>query len=521
MKHGNHCQAMVSALCNPLNYPHPVKQVQMLETHISWIFLAGRYAYKVKKPVNFGFLDFSDLTKRRFYCQEELRLNRRLAPRLYLDVVAIGGTAEAPVFGTEPAFEYAVRMRRFAVDKTLDAILDDGRLTPAMIDDLAQSIADFHIGLPIADRDFGQAEQILAPALENFRQLGKLTNAAVGVELAELQALCLSEFERCQAVFEQRHSQGMIRECHGDLHLGNIVLLRGKPTPFDGIEFNPQLRWIDVISDIAFLIMDLQYKSRADLAYRFLNAYLQCSGDYAGIQILRFYLAYRSMVRAKVCALRAAQGEIAAFAESHRYLALTRQLFTARRPALIITHGLPGCGKTALSQWLLEKLAAIRLRSDVERKRLFGLQALQNSRAHDIYTPQATEHTYQQLLAQAHLILASGYPVIVDAAFLKQRERQLFRNLAREQNVPFVILSIDLDDDVAIQRLRQRQLDNCDASEADVGVYQLLKAVNETLTADERDCAFEVVNNGTLSQIGEDPLLWAKLENLITSGGGR
>jgi len=516
MKSENFLEAMLKALRDPLNYPHHVSRVRMLETHISWIFLAGRYAYKVKKPVNFGFLDFSELSKRRWFCQEELRLNRRLAPALYLDVVAIGGSAEAPVFGAEPAIEYAVKMRRFAAGKTLDAMLGHGRLTPAMIDDLARSIADFHQGLPAADGDFGRAEQILAPALENFRQLSALSADDACRELGELQVLCQAEFERCQSILDLRHQQGMIRECHGDLHLGNIVLLRSKPTPFDGIEFNPELRWIDVINDIAFLVMDLQHQGRGDLAYRFLNAYLQHSGDYPGIQVLRFYLAYRAMVRAKVCALSAAQGQAAAMTESQRYVALTRQLLTNRRPVLMITHGLPGCGKTTLSQIVLERFGAIRLRSDVERKRLFGLQAAQNSRAHgiDMYTRQATERTYRHLLSQSRLILQSGFPVIVDAAFLQPEERRMFRDLAQELALPFIILSIQLDDEVAARRLVQRQISNQDASEADVEVFRFLQAHSEPLAAEEAERTLQIINNGDLQRLLEDEQLWFRLECL-------
>ncbi len=204
-------------------------------------------------------------------------------------------------------------------------------------------------------------------------------------------------------------------------------------------------------------------------------------------------------------------------AESQRYLALTRQLFSSRRPALIITHGLPGCGKTTLSQVVLEKFAAIRLRSDVERKRLFGLQAGDNSQSHgvDIYTPQATERTYQHLLTQSWQILQSGYPVIVDAAFLKQQERRMFRDLAQELKLPFIILSIQLDDEIAAQRLQQRRVANQDASEADVEVYRFLQTQCEPLAADEADLMLEIVNNGDLERLIEDERLWARLDCLL------
>ncbi len=491
---------LIQALHNPQRYPHPAKHVHLLETHISWLLLAGRYAYKIKKPVNFGFLDFSDLAKRRHYCEEEIRLNRRLAPGIYLDVVSIGGESGHPVFGAEHAYEYAVKMRRFSTRKTLDALLQRGELKAAHIDSLAETVARFHAALPAADanRDFGSADKILLPAMENFHQLAALLPESAGENLTALRQVCAAEFCRCQALFEQRREQGMVRECHGDLHLGNIVLLRGKPTPFDGIEFNPRLRWIDVISDVAFLLMDLRYRGRADLAYRFLDAYLQNTGDYSGVGVLGFYLAYRAMVRAKVSALRASQGEAAAMGECQGYLALAGRILAERRPALLITHGLPGCGKTTVSQWVLESFGAIRFRSDVERKRLFGLSARQSSQAQagsGIYTQDATETTYRHLREQSRQMLQSGLPVIVDAAFLKRRERQQFRALAEEMGVPFAILDIHADDSLLRHRLDRRQLERRDASEAGVEVYELLKAVAEPLTEAEKPFVVEVIND--------------------------
>lgn len=513
----SHSTTLLAALANPAVYPHPVDAVERLETHISWIFLAGEYAYKVKKPVNFGFLDFSDLDKRRLYCQEELRLNRRLAATLYLDVVAIGGSFNAPVFGAEPALEYAVRMRRFPLDMTFDQLLPNNRLQPQLLDQLAVSLADFHAGLSAADDDrYGQPECIIGPVRDNFRQLASLLPADDANDLTSLQQLSITEFEHCRALMQHRRQLGMIRECHGDLHLGNIVLLDGVPTPFDGIEFSTDLRWIDVISDIGFLLMDLLHKGRSDLAYRFLNAYLQCSGDYAGLGVLRFYLAYRAMVRGKVTALFADQQE-ASFAQTKSYLELTMRVLTDHRPALIITHGLPGCGKTALSQILLERFAAIRLRSDVERKRLFGLRDSDDSRVHgiDIFTPQATDQTYRHLLAQSRSILNCGLPLIVDAAFLRQAERSAFRELACELAVPFIIVSIQVDDAVARLRLLERQHDTQDASEAGVEVYQFLQTASEPLSDDECGCTLQVTNNGSLQQLSNDRLFWRKLKRRL------
>ena len=510
---------LIQALHNPLLYPHPAKNIRLLETHISWVLLAGRYAYKIKKPVDFGFLDFSAPARRRFYCEEEIRLNRRLAPGLYLDVVAIGGEPGRPVFGGEPAFEYAVKMRRFSTRKTLDALLQRGGLQTGHIDSLAETIAIFHAALPATDAgsDFGVADNVLAPALDNFHQLAALLASEAGESLMTLRRACEAEFSRCQALFAQRREQGMIRECHGDLHLGNIVLLRGKPTPFDGIEFNPDLRWIDTVSDIAFLLMDLRYRGRADLAYRFLDAYLQHTGDYAGCGVLRFYLAYRAMVKAKVNALRAHQGDTMAVNACHDYLRLATRMVAERGPALIVTHGLPGCGKTTVSQWLLEKFGAIRLRSDVERKRLFGLGARQSSQSqaeHGIYTQDATETTYRRLLALSRQILLSGFPVIVDAAFLKRQERQQFQRLADELELPFAIVDVHADEGLLTQRLAQRQRENRDASEAGVEVYTLLKAVAEPLAGDEKPFTVEVVNN--LDGFGQSNLAFCEKLKRIT-----
>lgn len=493
--------ALIEALGNPAFYPHPVQSVRLIETHISWVLLAGRYAYKIKKPVNFGFLDFSALEQRRFYCEEEIRINRRLAGTLYREIVAIGGSPKRPVFGETPAFEYAVKMRRFAAGHVLDQVLERGELTVDHIDLLAETVADFHAALPPAagDSDYGCPETVVAPVRENFHHLSTLLPGGDLPALLELRQACEAEFERCRPLLEQRRHQGMIREGHGDLHLGNIVLLRGRPTPFDAIEFNPALRWIDVISDVAFLLMDLLHRERGDLAYRFVDRYLQTGGDYAGLGVLRFYLGYRAMVRAKVCALRAGQGDTAALDQCRSYMRQTERILAeSPRPALIITHGLPGCGKTTLSQILVENLGAVRIRSDVERKRLFGLKAGDSSASSidgGIYTSQATELTYRRLLDLSRQILRYGLIAIVDAAFLRIDERRQFQGLAVELAVPFAILSIAGDDGELRRRIAQRRND---ASEADIDVYQRLKAAAEPLAADEMQYAVACNNTGPI-----------------------
>lgn len=508
---------LIDALRNPALYPHPVMKVELLETHISWLLLAGDYVYKIKKPVDFGFLDFSELGKRRFFCQEELRLNRRFASDVYLEVLAVGGSAEHPVFGKEPAIEYTVKMRRFAETDLLDKQLAQGALSAEQMQALAQTLADFHAGLPPAlePTAYGTPEAVAGPARQNFQQLAGLITEADAHRLARLEAASEREYTRCSTWFARRLADGKIRECHGDLHLGNIVLLDGKPTPFDGIDFNPDLRWIDVMNDIAFLVMDLLHRRRPDLAYAFLNAYLQAGGDYAGLAVLRFYLGYRAMVMAKVAAIRAAQGGRAEeLGQCRGYLDLAEAFYAEPKAALLITHGLPGCGKTTVSQIVLEKFRAIRLRSDVERKRLFGLAPEQRSEsaiAGGIYTEEATDRTYCRLLALSRSLLENGYPVVVDAAFLRADERQAFAELAAELGVPFVILHILNDESLSLRRIGQRL---GDASEADAAVYQQLKTAAEPLSPAERRAAVEIDNSGDKAQLLSEQAVWGRLAEL-------
>ncbi len=523
---------LIKALLDKLGNQAPAKRVRLIETHISWVLLAGHYAYKVKKAVDLGFLDFSSLQARLHYCEEEIRLNQRLAPGIYLDVIAIGGSAENPLLGAQPAIEYAVRMRRFAVSKQLDRLVANNKILPQHIDSLAATIANFHRNLPAAkaNSSFGTADTVLLAAQQNFEQLQTLLTEGADLEkLAAIRrasdseyAVCLGMVGQGLGLFDQRLAQGFVRECHGDLHLANIVLIDDQPTPFDGIEFNPALRWIDVMSEVAFGVMDLQYHRRADLASRFLNAYLEATGDYAGISLLRFYIAYRAMVRAKVSAIRAAQTGLsshdatAAWADCHGYLELAAESLAHKQAALIITHGLPGSGKTTFAQIALERLQVIRLRSDVERKRLFGISPLADSREStgiDLYSTDVTQRTYAHLRELARGMLLAGYTVIVDAAFLKQNERDDFSRLAHELSVPFVIASIQADTKTLRARIIQRHQAANDASEADIAVLEKLQLAQEPLTKKESATVTVFVNEG--EAIAADSVGWHSLCQLL------
>lgn len=471
---------------------------QVIETHISWVLLIGDYAYKIKKSVGLGFLDYTSLSSREHFCAEELRLNRRTAPDLYLEVVSIGGSTDEPLLGAQPAIEYAVKMRRFADDALLDARLQRGDVQPSHIDALAAVVADFHARAAALDplSTYGTAHTIRAAAMQNFEQMRTLLKDKKDLQqLAVLERQTDAEWQACAALFELRRSAGVVRECHGDLHLANIALIDDQPVPFDGIEFSPALRWIDVMDEVAFTMMDLLHRGRSDYAWRYLNAYLEKSGDYAGVNVLRFYLAYRAAVRAKVAAIRAIQPGVEKSDRQSRlrccraHLELAQRCLSERHPGLIITHGLPGSGKTTFAQYALQQLGAVRIRSDVERKRLFGLQALDSSRSQvgDIYAADATMRTYAHLSAQAQSLLQAGHIVIVDAAFLRRDERAQFRSLANDLSVPFMIATLSAGERTLKQRVVARRND---ASEADVVVLEKLQRLQQPLSADEPSASF-------------------------------
>jgi hypothetical protein len=462
-------QPLIDALLEPGMYNHPVDCCELIETHISWVILAGEYAYKIKKPVNLGFLDFSTLEKRHFYCNEEVRLNARLAPDLYLEVVAISGNEKQPRLSDEgPVIEYMVKMKRFAQQTQLDRMLADDALNETHIDAIASMVADFHQQCDPAKASsaFGTPEQVYSPVDDNFVQnRSRLTDRQQLEQLTTIENWCRHNYALLRPVFTARKQAGFIRECHGDMHLRNLAWINNKPVAFDCIEFNPELRWIDVISEVAFLIMDLQEKNRAGFAQRFLNAYLEITGDYAGLQVLDFYLVYRALVRTKVEAIRLGQADLNSSERKHaeadlaRYLLLASKYVKAKTPILFIMHGLSASGKSTVSQTWLELTGVIRIRSDVERKRLYA-HAPDADSAHNvgegIYAEQATQRTYELLAELANTILMAGFSVIVDATFLKAAQREQFRSLAESRHVPFIILSLSALPDTLRGRIVER-----------------------------------------------------------------
>lgn len=489
---------LIRQLLRPAAYDHPVNAIRHIETHISHVLLCGDYAYKIKKDLNLGFVDFSSLAKRLAACQEEIRLNQRLAPQVYLGVVPITGSSESPqVNGPGKPIEYAVKMRQFPPDATLDRIDAEGRLTPAQVEAIGRRLARFH-GLDCARADshdaWGDPEQVWQPVAQNFIQIAPLlTTDDDRAQLDALQLWSEAEHRRLIPLMIERKRDGFVRECHGDLHLGNLAWVDDHLLVFDCLEFDPALRWIDIESEIAFCTMDLMARGHMNLAWLLLNTWLEDTGDYAGLPLLRYYAVYRALVRAKIAAVRASQTQSAerAAAESdmRALLALATRLTVHPWPVrLDITHGLSGSGKTTITRALMQTPGAIRLRSDVERKRLAGLDALAASGSatgQGLYAEEATRHTYAHLARLAGDLLKAGWPVIVDATFIGRGQRDRFRALAQARGVPFHILDFDVAEALLRERVARRGKTGRDASEAglDVLAHQLQTA--EPLGEDE------------------------------------
>ncbi len=480
-------QSLIAALQNPALFPHPVEQFQLIETHISWVLLTGPYAYKFKKPVNFGFLDFTSLSARQHFCQQELTLNQRLTDDLYLEVLPITGTVDAPQLGGNgEVIEYALKMRQFAQEGLLSTLQANGELTTAHIDDMARQIASFHIKAPrvLAENSLGSPESVMAPVTQNFEQiLPFLSEKADLIQLQALQAWANASFTRLQPLLNERKAGGFIRECHGDIHLGNATLIDGSVVIFDCIEFNEPFRMTDVYADIGFLAMDLEDRGLKSLSRRLISQYLELTGDYAGLELLNFYKAYRALVRAKIALFSMAADadhvqRATTLRQYRNYANLAESYSNIPSPFLAITHGVSAVGKSHVATRLVEALGAIRLRSDVERKRLFG-------DSKDLYADDVSVATYQRLHELAEVILKAGFPVVIDATYLKLAQREAAAHVAQATGSPFLILDCSAPQAVIEGWLKQRQAQNEDPSDATLEVIARQQASREALTADE------------------------------------
>lgn len=459
----------ITSMLKPGVYQHPVGSIELIETHISWVVLTGEFAYKIKKPVNYGFLDFSTLQKRENCCKEEVRLNTRLAPQIYLEVVGISGEPSSPKISMDNVFEYSVKMKQFPQSAQLDNMLKSGQLTLQHMDRIADMVATFHQQISIAEAsvDYGSPHHVMQPVEENLLQIEQhMDTHAFTPTLNLLKHWIKSESKKLKQLIILRKQDGYIRECHGDMHLRNMLWLNNTPQAFDCIEFNPYLRWIDVISEVAFLVMDLQDRQQYPLAQRFLNRYLENTGDYNSLRLLPFYLCYRAMVRAKVCALRLEQSgsgnNESKMLENEftSYLQLASNYTQQSTPAMIIMRGLSASGKSTLSQQLVDISKAIRIRSDIERKRLFNIVSTQHvpeEKIHEVYSTEATDQTYSRLLQLAEHIIEAGYSVVIDATFQQYSQRKPFEEFARKMGIPCTIVQLEAPIEVLQKRIKGRR----------------------------------------------------------------
>ncbi len=554
-------EPLIAALLKPSAYDHPVQQVQLLETHISWIFLTGSFAYKLRKPVQLGFVDFSTAALRRQDCIEEVRLNRRLAPDLYLGVRDIHGPPDQARFhGPGAVIEAAVQMLQFDQEALLPLVLQRQGLADSAIDALAQRLALFHDAAAVAPAGgtYGSAAMVISPALANLQVLEE---SATKAELGPLRRWTETTAAQLTPFFQRRLAAGQVRECHGDLHLGNMALLAGEIVVFDCLEFNESLRWIDPISDMAFLVMDLEQVGQPRLAARLLNGWLVWGGDYAGLHLWRWYLTYRALVRAKVTALRLAQLQPPASPDTGStgqlrtqlagYISLARQSCEPAAPqgsetrgpktqgsktqgsspkgamalgtmpqALLLCHGVSGSGKSHLARQICDRAGWIHLRSDVERRRLFGRWGVPGGPRWagkpglDAYDPAVTKYLYEQRLpACADAILVAGYTTVVDATFLMSSQRAVMVALAQRCGISMITLACRVSPSLARRRLAERQRQGMDASEANVSVLNYQLQFQQPFTAEEET----FVLNVDMTEPIDFDAFWSNLQIMLAN----
>ncbi|MFO0104607.1 MAG: AAA family ATPase [Cyanobium sp.] len=522
---------LVDALRQSGPWPHPVQEpIGLVETHISWVLLTGPYAYKLHKPVNLGFLDFTGLEQRLHDCREELRLNLRLSQDLYLGLVAVVDSpaglrvveaseepGSAPLPGGVLPLEVGLRMRQFPQEALLPAALARGAIDGKQLEALALDLARFHQRAAVAPADgaYGTPAAVLQPVRDNITALEPRLPAHAHPLLEQVRRWSERCFADIRPLREQRLAAGRVRECHGDLHLGNMLLLDGRIQVFDCLEFSPSLSWIDVISDMAFLVMDLEERGAPVLANRLLNAWLGETGDYDGLRLWHWYSSYRAMVRAKVAAL------IGDIPGALAYLNRAHQASQPGSPRLLLCHGLSGSGKSHLSRQLAGPLGAILLRSDVERKRRFAQQpgmppAAATDPASDtapnnsnLYAASVSDAlVLEPLPPLAEGLLGVGFSVIVDATFLRAAYRAAMEAVAERCAVPLVILDLQVPRPLLERRISGRQRAGGDPSDADLAGLARPLLCQAPLTA---------ADQGRSIAIGAEPKLDAILAAIRAS----
>jgi uncharacterized protein len=458
---------MVQALLKPAAYPVPMGEIKLAQTQMSFVFVGGQYVYKIKKPVNLGYLDYTTLEQRLFFCRKELELNRRLCPDTYLEVVSVNRCGDRyAVNGEGDIVEWAVMMRRLPTDRMMDRLLVGDGVTEEMTARLAVKLADFHCRAETGGEinSFGSLEAITRNTEENFNQTEKYVGRAISKKLYDRIAGYTRSFLASSVpLFQKRMEEGHIRDCHGDLHAAHVCFADGICV-FDCIEFNDRFRYGDNASEVAFLAMDIDRQGRADLAASFVNAYVSASGDAGLKELLPFYKCYRAYVRGKVACFKLDDPYVSeaerrkALEDATAYFELAYS-YTLPGPVLFITVGLVGCGKSTLAGALAGRLGLVVISSDVTRKRLADVpQAEHRFEEFDsgIYSSGFTRWTYDAMFERAGELLSKGVSVVLDASFIKSAERLRAKSLAGEKGARFFVLECRLGDDLTRQRLAER-----------------------------------------------------------------
>jgi len=462
-------------------YPHAVKEIRLIQTHISWVFLTGHFAYKIKKPVDFEFLDFTTLAKRKKACDDELTLNRRFAPGIYLDVLPIHKHDGAFRISNDSdsrkdIVDYCLKMVQFDQCDLFETRIESNRFDPTWMDQLATIVAKFHQGAannPYINQ-FGDPQLLYNHIQENLHIAEEhLHTHEITQTLIDLKQQINVSFNTSKQQLLMRQQNHHIRNCHGDFHLNNITLFNNKPTPFDCIEFSDAFRMIDTMNDVAFLIMDCDARKRSDLGYRFLSRYLEQTGDYEGLQLLPLYLSYRAGVRGKVSCLSASNATLQqretskSYNAAEDYFRLAAQYLLPRQPQLFMIGGLSGSGKSHLSLIGLQHEKAIIIRSDATRKRL----AKQHTKL-PLYGTRMHQLTYQALFDAATTSIKAGFSVILDATFLHPASRKSVIELAATLHIPFSFYWLDIDAVTLQTRIEQRNIEGSDISDADLNILK-------------------------------------------------
>lgn len=482
---------IVADLLRPDAYDPPADDVRLHETHSSWVLLAGPFAYKLKKPVNLGFLDFTTIERRRADCEEELRLNRRFSPEMYLGVVEVTERdGHYRIGGEAGSGEPAVWMRRLPEEGMLPAKLARGDVDMRLARRIGRTLAKLH-GRSQTGPDidsYGSPASVVANWRENFDQMGPFVGRTISSDLNEDIRTYVDRFVRQQApLLEQRVADGHVRDGHGDLHAASICIDDGQILLFDSLQFAPRYRCADLASEVAFLAMDLEYHGRTDLAWGFVDSYVRASRDDGLLRLLDFYICYRAYVRGKVRSLRLAQTEQASGGETRQLIAESRAYFDLAwahagglpRPPMVVTMGLPASGKTTLARALAGRLGLVHLSSDVARKRIAGIEPTQRGNdgfGSGLYAPAMTRNTYAALRRDAARWLRRGRGVVIDATFGNPDERAHMQQLAHRLGADLRVVLCDADDATLIARLERRATERGVVSDARIELWPELRA---------------------------------------------